>query len=125
MKDELTTWLRSGERGVSSNCIVEVLEGFGLGTITGRWLTRHPSDPADLRRCILLVEAVPGYRERLGEMAAVSREWGALVTHWDELVTLLRQEVGADLGYGRAPLTYARMLELEDRAPVIVKSGKP
>lgn len=112
MNDAVKAWLRTGERGVSSNCIVEVMEGFPIGTLTGRWPTRHPHDPSDLRRCILLVDAVPGYRDRLSEMALVSREWAAIVNHWDELVTLLREEIGVDLGYGHARRTYDRMHEL-------------
>lgn len=116
MNDALITWLRSSERGISSECIVEVLEGLPAGMLTGRWLSRHPCDPADLRRCILLVETVPEYRARLGEMTAVSPVWAALIAHWDELTTLLRQEIGADLGHGRAQRTYDRMRELITQA---------
>jgi hypothetical protein len=116
VNDAVISWLRSGERGLSSERIVEVMEGLPDGTITGRWLSRHPCDPADLRRCILLVEMVPIYRERLGEMAPTSPVWAALIEHWDELTTLLRQEIGADLGHGRAQRTYDRMRELITQA---------
>lgn len=114
LNKELADWLRFGDRGVSSNAIVETLEGWPNGTLSGHWLTTYPHDPADLRRCALLLRAVPGYRARIGELSAASPEWAALVAHWDELEALLAEEIGAELKpqLRYAPRTYKRMQEL-------------
>lgn len=70
---------------------------------TGR--TNHPLDPADLHRCINAHgSSVPEY------MRGVSPYWDTLVDHWNELVTLLEQEMAE--GTGRARKTYSRMKEL-------------
>lgn len=112
ISDGLETWLARGERGISSETMVEKLEGMPRGTLVGRWGWKHPLDPADLRRCLLLLRAVPSYRERLGELAEISWQWAALVGAWAELEALLIEELGPDLGYGKAPKTYDRMHEL-------------
>lgn len=52
----LIQWIASGERGASSNTIVQHLTG--LQTDVDGWLT-HPADPDDLDRCLKLLEAVP------------------------------------------------------------------
>lgn len=48
---EATRWLASGERGASSDAIFYQLTGVATGDKTS-----HPHDPADLRRCRLLLE---------------------------------------------------------------------
>lgn len=103
-------WLRTGQRGLSSESMVEVFEGLPIGTITGRWGLSHPKDPADLRRCIRLLEAVPAYRERLQEMCHASFTWCVLVQAWDKLEAMLAEEVPGE--YGKAPRTYAEMKRL-------------
>lgn len=112
MSKRLGNWLLHGEHGISSMAIAGVLMG---GTVTkgqGGWW--HPSDPDDLRRCLTLLEAVPEWRGRIGEMASVSKEWAALAAHWDELAALLEEEVPGwrTRTPGMAPKTYARMREL-------------
>src|SRR5262245_23960600 len=99
----LDEWLRTGDRGWSSETMVEVFEGVPIGTFTGRWGPKHPHDPADLRRCIRLLEAVPAYRERLQEMCHVSMTWCVLVQAWDKLEAMLAEEVPGE--YGDAPKT--------------------
>jgi hypothetical protein len=103
-------WLASGERGISSNTIASVLSG--LDCMQG-WGYSHPRDPADFKRCLFLLYAVPGFSENLSKMGDVSPEWAALVEHWQEFEKLLHSELAEDTG--RAPKTYARMQEiLED-----------
>lgn len=110
---DLVEWLQRGDRGVSSETIVEVLEGLPIGTLVGRNTGRCPQDPSDFRRCVLLLRAVPSYRARLGELASVSPGWAALVEHWQELEDLLSEEIGPALVSGQAERTYQRMRALQ------------
>lgn len=115
--DPLTQWLASGERGISSNAIVQHLTGIKcLRHDLGH--PDHPYDPGDLTRCVRLLEQCPELRERLGRMASRSPEWAALVGAWDELVATLDSEEPRwrDGRYARAPRTYRRMRELIDGA---------
>ena len=75
----------------------------------------HPLDPSDLRRCRLLVEAVPVIAERLQEMATCSPTWARIVAHWDELCSLMDSEA-PDWRHmrGRAPKTYSLLLKLRE-----------
>lgn len=103
-------WLRSGERGISSEAIFSHLTGI---PVSGRWGLQPPSDPDDLRRCRLLLEAVPAFAAELHRMAEVSEEWAALVARWDELcATMDREAPEWRAGMGRAPETYAIMRAL-------------
>ena len=113
--DDLVIWLAGGERGTSSNTIVEHLTGLPA---LGRGWDRsgdHPSDPDDLRRCLLLLEAVPAFKSRFYEMQDSSKEWNALTVHIEELTRLLTEEVPNwkdSRARGSAPKTYARMKEI-------------
>lgn len=109
MNAELKHWARYGDRGISSNAMVEVFEGYPQGLING-WspFGNHPHDPSDFNRCYKLLEAVPGYREQLPKMKAVSNTWKVLVEHWSELEELLLEEEPS----GKAPKMYKRMRQL-------------
>lgn len=104
-------WLANGRRGTSSNTIfthltgVNALDGFGGS---------HPHDPADLCRCIRLLEACPELWERFDQMATVTPVWARLVTHWHELAQMLDAEIpGWRNGtHGMASRTYKRMKEI-------------
>ena len=100
-------WLKNGERGVSSETILSVMEGV---SVTREFC--HPYDPSDFYRCCCLLEAVPEYRARLNEMAVVSKEWAVLVEHWDELESLLKTERETR----SAPKTYEKMQRLFEEA---------
>jgi hypothetical protein len=99
-------WLARGERGISSNTMLEV--------ITGRTATRqpfgmsHPYDPEDFRRCHLLLQAVPELREGFPKLAAHNAVWAALVEHWDELTALLLEQMKTNKANGM----YQRMKQL-------------
>lgn len=99
-------WLRTGERGISSEAIFSHLTGIPIG---GHRLD-PPSDPSDLRRCRLLLHAVPAFRARLRKMAEISPAWAALVARWDELCALMDAETPGMSG--RAPKTFALMQRL-------------
>lgn len=96
------TWLTSGDTGLSSIVLCAAMLGGDLHR------DDHPHDPADLGRCIRLLDRIPEWKPRIGEMAAVSMQWAALVSVWDELEALYRKEEPT----GRAPRCYARMREL-------------
>lgn len=109
----LADWFQNGDRGISSNAIVEVMEGYAPGMLAMRNpFGNHPHDPSDFYRCYKLLKAVPEYRTRLNEMMAVSPAWRELVSHWDELETLLL----AELERGMAPKLYDRMQALIEAA---------
>ena len=101
-------WLLNANTGMSSKCLMATL--LNGGPVAGKaWETNfHPHDPADFERCVGLLNAVPEFRERLGQMKTVSKHWAVLVDHWDELEALLAEEIPQR----SAPKTYARMKEL-------------
>lgn len=112
--DAAIQWLASGERGSSSNAIFARLTGFATEERGYRDGSPVPRDPADLRRCRLLLEQVPAlepeFRKR---MARASLNWKALVASWDELCKTMDQETPDwRKGSGRAEKTYALMKSL-------------
>jgi hypothetical protein len=95
-------WLSNGDTGTSSLTIWHVM--------MGRHFQRPsvPLDPADFGRCYRLLQVMPSWRARLGEVAAKYPSWTALVAAWDEVEALYLMEL--PLGY--APKCYRRMQEL-------------
>lgn len=82
-------WLASGERGLSSEAIVEHLTGEPVGGRAhaprhGR--KDHPYDLSDFRRCELLLRQVDVARLVFPAMAEVSPRWARLVDAWDDIV---------------------------------------
>lgn len=114
MTTNMTMWLATGERGLSSEAIA--LTTLGLRP-TG-WRASWPLDPADLRRCLLLLERVPETREGgLLPLAKRCPRWAALVRIWDRLSETLRSEIGETLPpEGSAPQTYELMQQALDSA---------
>lgn len=108
MNPDLIAWLANGERGISSETIVEVLTDTPCSRGWGR---DHPADPDDLWRCERLLRAVPLLRVKFPLMASVSPQWAGLVKRWDELVKLLEEESGG-VEYWSAPKTYKAMQEI-------------
>lgn len=104
-----TPWLASGERGLSSEAIVQTLTGCKVGRHNnGR---DYPHDPADLRRCIRLLDAYPLARLVFKDaMREVSESWARIVDRWDELESQLREEMSTSTN-GMAPKTYQLMKE--------------
>lgn len=101
----LNHWLTFGERGSSSNAIVQKLvfdrppRGFN-----------DPADAGDFRRCELLLRAVPTLRPELHRMGELSTRWVALAARWDEIVAALDEEVPgwpdmSPYAYYKAPRT--------------------
>jgi hypothetical protein len=111
-----TTWLARGERGLSSEAIVENLTGERVTRFAGSY-PYHPYDPGDFRRCVDLLDQHPLAKLVFpGTLAEKSPEWAALIDIWDELTALLREEQSENTG--RCPRTYARMQEVLDAVRV-------
>lgn len=105
---QVAKWLAIGEVGMSSKCMALWL-AFGERT-TDRFC---PADPADLDRCLRLLDAAPGLRPLIPKMAEVSDDWAALVPRWDEVEASHLAEVG--LGWSKArsaPNTYDLMASI-------------
>lgn len=101
-------WIIRGETGASSETIWAVM----MGAVTDENLSAAcfspPRDPSDFRRCRLLLELIPEWRPRLGEVADLFPEWSGLVKAWDELDALYDEEATQD----RVLRLYYRMKEL-------------
>lgn len=108
-EQRIQQWLTTGRRGVSSNTMLQVIER--IRCVNGS--TSHPWDPSDFNRCHLLLQAVPELREGFPLLAATSKPWKALITHWDELTAMLLEEQRTKQ-YGSM---YERMRELIDGVP--------
>jgi hypothetical protein len=81
------TWASGDDTGVSSKAILKVMTGQ---TISDDYC--HPHDSQDLGRCVRLLDIIPEWRPRIGEMSNVSDEWAALSAVWPELEALHRAE---------------------------------
>jgi len=97
---EVAEWLRSGERGASSNAMCKRF--FGVPKDAG---DNHPHDPDDLRRCVLFLDATSTHG-RIRDMSDVSPSWASLVNQWNEILKTFREETGNNDG---APKTYSLM----------------
>lgn len=100
IKDRLILWLLLGETGVSSETIAYALSGVKLTDLEAGlesrrsnlfWRFDVPHDAGDFRRCLLLLEYIPEWRERLPEVAERFPAWKGIVEHWDELEFLYEE----------------------------------
>lgn len=107
LREGVLRWLAARDGvGLSSKTIAFTAAGIACEV-------NHPSDPGDFRRCLLLLEKVPGIRERMHLVASKSEEWKALVARWQEIEDLFRSEVGDIRSTGwRAPKTLALIREI-------------
>lgn len=111
-------WLAVGEHGLSSCAMFWRMTGVKPHYIEGDDDYAYPHDPGDLRRCMLLLDQVPELQPKLCAMSGCSPEWNALVSHWDELASLLESEFpgwSEPNPRGSAPKTYAKMKEVMAR----------
>ncbi|GAB2620251.1 hypothetical protein [Novilysobacter erysipheiresistens] len=103
-------WLSGRDSGSSSKAILHHMLGMESEG-------DHPWDPADLGRCLRLLELFPEWKPRITEMARYSRQWASLALRWDELADMMWGEVGIDWSKGKsAPRTYSAMKAAIDAA---------
>lgn len=100
---KVATWLRTGERGASSNAMCKHIFGAPMGAGDA-----YPRDPDDLRRCVLFLDATDAH-DKVSAMAGVSRQWAGLVGCWPDLLAIFKEEMAAGKS---APKTYALMREI-------------
>lgn len=99
-------WLRDGQVGASSRSIHDHM----LGLTPKRGYYDHPHDPDDLNRCLLLLDLIPEWKPRMGEMAQHGRQWSALAISWESITEMFLREAGLDWEHHcKAPKTYALM----------------
>lgn len=97
-------WIVGDDTGMSSKCIWGVMVGAGPDGFRS-----YPLDPDDFGRCHRLLQAVPEWRARLSEMAAVSKQWAGLVADWDAIEAAFVAETKGERWWHSAPATYALM----------------
>lgn len=102
-------WFAGDDTGVSSKTLACHMLGIKP---KGMW-SSYPFDPADLGRCLRLLELIPEWKPRVAEMAAVSEVWARMAERWQEMHDAMAFEVGIDWSKGReAPRTYDLMKEI-------------
>lgn len=85
-KDKIIKWFITGDSGISSIAIVSQMTGNKTKR-DDSW-PDYPHDDSDFARCYNLLEMVPEFKERIGEMAQRSPQWAVLVRHWEELTEI-------------------------------------
>jgi len=108
LSPDAITWLVEGQRGLSAEAIFSHLTGIPISKPHDA--TAYPRDPDDLRRCRLLLEAVPALQGQIARMADLSPIWARLVGAWDALCAQMDTE-NPDWREGRGsnPATYEQM----------------
>lgn len=81
------------------------------GTITEGVTDHYPKDLSDFNRVLLLLEAVPEWRERVGEMASHGPHWAAITGIWGELTALYLEEAGLNWSQGHVAERAAALLK--------------
>ncbi len=103
-------WACSGDTGLSSLAIWEVMTGRRAHALANWGSGRSPLDPDDFGRCYRLLQHFPAWRARLPEVAARFPHWAPLVREWDRMTALYEEELkNPD---GMAPKLYALMQAL-------------
>lgn len=98
-------WQTKGNVGVSSATMASIALGLESNFYGGRF--DAPSDPSDLRRCMLLVEDIPEIRNQFPLISEKCKRFAPIIAEWDSLIALLKKELKRP--DKRAPETYARM----------------
>lgn len=109
--DRVTKWLLTGDTGRSSMCMLaNIYSPETTKELSSFESVVHPLDSGDFRRCYLLLEAVPEFREHLPTMRNVSPYWEVLVDHWDELEALLKVDLAEKKNGSRSLYDKMKML---------------
>jgi hypothetical protein len=89
MGQNAVDWIVGPDTGASSKEIWGAMVGARLSIVRR---VAHPRDPADLGRCLRLLERIPEWRGRISEMAELSPVWASLAQYWDELEAMFRED---------------------------------
>lgn len=105
IEKRLIEWFVSGDTGLSSEAIAAHMSGAG-----SRKRMDYPSDPSDLGRCLRLLDKIPEWKDRIGEMSQYSPGWAGLVKNWDKISKSMEDEAGINWQKAKsAPITYDMM----------------
>lgn len=96
---DIAEWLRTGQRGASSNAMCKRMYGVPADARND-----HPHDPDDLRRCLAFLDITHSH-DKVSMMSGLSPEWTGLVLSWEAIVAEFKMERSS----GTAPKTYALM----------------
>lgn len=87
-------WLEYGEHGLSSKTMaIHLADPFLVPILPQPSRKTAPVDPDDFKRCEWLLQAVPQFRQRLGQMKQAGPVWRNLVENWDTLRTMLDEQL--------------------------------
>lgn len=109
LKDQVLAWLALGGHGVSAEAMARAVIGMKPEEPWSLY-GDHPSDPADFKRCVDFLVAVPEAKKHLELVASLSKVWSALIENWTELEKIFKEETST--GSGRSKKLYARMKAL-------------
>lgn len=103
---KVISWMTGSDTGMSSKAIAAHMT-------TGECDGSFPCDPADLGRCLRLLDLFPEWERRMPEMGKYNSTWKRIAGAWPELRNLMTEEVGVDWSKGkRAERTYSAMKDL-------------
>lgn len=96
----LTRWHQSGDTGVSSKAIARALAGEHLDAFP-----RPPQDPADVGRCVRLLDLAAengeDWRARLDEVGARVPAWRPLLPHWELIEASYLEQLAHETAHPR------------------------
>ncbi|WKV23801.1 hypothetical protein [Yersinia phage vB_YenS-P840] len=101
-------WQTKGRVGVSSATMAAIALGLDKSFYSSHF--SPPSDPADLSRCMFLVDEVPEIRDYFPTIAEKVPRFAGIIANWDEITTLLITECKRQ--DNRAPETFALMKKI-------------
>ena len=107
-------WLAGDDTGMSSESIA-----FAAGGITPKRGYSAPHDPADLGRCLRLLDQFPEWTADRWQkpLAASCFQWAALIERWDEVKESFLGEAGLHWEKSKsAPRTYDLMSKIRGAA---------
>lgn len=117
IQSKVLAWIATGRTGMSSKAMA--MTACGLPSDKS-----YPSDPSDLNRCLLLLDAVPEVRDHFDKIAALGLVWGRLIARWGEIEAAFLEEAGPNWTKAQsAPKTYALMKEVIADEPGVIRFG--
>jgi hypothetical protein len=113
-------WLITGDTGVSSETFAYVMLGVPAAQIIQQRCRSYPHDSSDFARCCKLLEAVPSWRKRIGEMTKMGKVWSWIADNWSKLEELYIQQKYEEL----YSLLNGAEERLENDGATVIQFGK-